>query len=191
MARDAALLHRIVCEFHLGELGAHLLVTVETQTIASFQEIKLVRCAVGIVAFHAVSFQRRLVDAPRLLRDHRPVTLEADFARLILEQLSVGRRVGVVTSRTLPGLDRGVYKLSFQGILKIVVAVETPFPARIGLQLELVLRLGDPAEGTSKSIETSTQPMSRRKFMYSPFLPFIFPPRGTRRRTSMQRAREL
>ena len=175
MARDTALLHRIVCEFHLGEPGAHLLVAVETEVITRFQEIGLVRCPMGIVAFHAVSFRHHLVDAPRLLRNHRPVTLEADFARLILEQFSVGRRVGVVTSRTLPGLDRGVDKLSFQGILKIVVAVEAPLPVRIGFQLKLVLRLGVSRRMDKHKQRDEHAADEKAEFHVLPFSPFHFP----------------
>ncbi len=175
VARDAALLHRIVLEFHLGEPGAHILVAVETEIITCFQEIILVRCPVGIVAFHAVSFRRHLVDAPCLLRNHRPVTLEADLARLILDQLCVGRRVRVVTSRTLSGLDRGVKKLSLQGILKIVVAVETPLPGRIGFQPKLVLRLAISCRMGKQNHRNERATDEKAEFHVLSFSPLHFP----------------
>jgi len=108
MTGEASFFYGIVLEFDLCQRLSHLLVAIETESIARLDKIELAVGRMRVVAFHATTFGNYLVGASRGGRDHRGVTVEADLGGVSFQEFAMGRGVRIVTAGTLPLFQRGM-----------------------------------------------------------------------------------
>ena len=99
----------------------------------------------GVVAFYTIAFHHNFMTAFGILGHNPFMALIADFVRIFVQQLSMGRGMRVMTfcafSRLHGGMDKWIFELFLEGVM----AFQTEFPLGARFQLEFVLlRISQP-----------------------------------------------
>jgi hypothetical protein len=147
VAGEAPLLHGVVFEPVSGYRLRNFLMAAEAKFAPVQEEVVLILRTVGVVALHANPIRHDFVDALRLAGDDPVVTLQADFVRILRQQLAVGGGVRVVAVGAVPLLHRGVEKGKLHLLPEALVAVEADLSFRAEFQTELVLGTRDRTHG--------------------------------------------
>ena len=166
MAVEASFLNGTLFEFCFFYRITHVLMTTVAKLVSRCQEIVLVFCGMGIVAFYTIPLGHDLMGTESFFGQHAGMALEADFVRLHFQHFAVGGCVGIMAARAFSGLDRRVEERELQLLLKGYMAVQADLPLRSGLQPELVLlgfrgRAEDESERRNKRREQPVTYMHR------------------------------
>jgi len=98
MAGKAIITDRGVRELQILDCRGHILVTAETELVASPNQIILEIGGVRVMTIRTVLLGHYFVHTRRLFRDHVGVADGADFPRILRQQLAVIRSMGIMAA---------------------------------------------------------------------------------------------
>jgi hypothetical protein len=98
MAVQASLFHRTMFKFDFSNCLADRLMAIEAEFVSGFYKNEFMIRGMGIVTFHALTFDDHFVGAPGLLGYHGLVAVVADLIGIGSQQLSMRGRVRIMTS---------------------------------------------------------------------------------------------
>jgi hypothetical protein len=142
VAVDAFFLNWIMLEFCFCNGLSYIFVAIETEFIPRFQKDKFVFGGMGIVALYTIAFHHHFMTAFRIFRHDPFMALVADFVRIFVQQLSMGRGVRIMTFRAFSRLHRSVHKWIFELFFKVIVTVQAQLSLGIRFESEFILSVG-------------------------------------------------
>lgn len=166
MALETVLLDRAVFEFRLVHEPAQILMAIQTEPFATFDEVERKVGGMSVMASIATAFPCDDVVASGLLWNDGFVAGPADPACFGGKELSVGRGVGVMTLRTLSALHLRMDRGLLQFFLKFRMAFKAKLSRSACLEPESVLQAVAQGRASKENKEKKNQTVSAELHPY-------------------------